>query len=176
MADELMPWQIIDNLTTAKRRLTDKKMLAELEAIPSLADENDPSHASDEYWNNVVYPYLALWNLCAERKLERAIPLMLDRACFGDPGEIMRNLCHALEAIVAPNWSKLTGYCIAALKSPRPGTRFWAADELARLRDPSALPALQAAAQDSVQDVRESVDRAIESTCKKMQDAGRNEA
>jgi HEAT repeat protein len=92
--------------------------------------------------------------------------LILDRACFGDPGEIMRNLCHAVEAIVNPEWSKLIEPCVAALKSSRPGTRLWAAHVLQRLRDPSALPALQAAAQDKIKAVRERVEAAIKSTLK----------
>ena len=103
MADERMPYQIIDDMTAARQRLSDKKVLDELAAIPPLADEDDLCWGNDEYWHLVVYPYLALWNIASERRLQAAIPLMLDRACFGDPGEIMRNLCHALEAIVNPD-------------------------------------------------------------------------
>ena len=50
-----------------------------------------------------------------------------------------------VEAIVKPDWSALTAPCVAALASPRPGTRFWAAFELGRLRDPAAIPALERA-------------------------------
>jgi hypothetical protein len=164
MADERMPYQIIDDMTAARKRLSDRKVLAELTAVPPLADEGDSCWDSEEYWHKVAYPYLALWNIAAERRLRTAIPLMLERACFGDPGEIMRNLCHALEAIVEPNWSELTGPCVAALKSSRAGTRLWAAHELQRLRDPSAIPALEEAARDEVQEVRESAQAALEST------------
>src|SRR5262249_12316753 len=164
MADERMPYQIIDDMTMARQRLSDQEVLTELNAIPPLADEDDPCWGNDEYWQQVAYPYLALWNIAAERRLQAAIPLMLDRACFGDPGEIMRNLCHALEAIVNPHWAELTGPCVAALKSPRAGTRLWAAHELQRLRDPSALPALLAAQHDTIKWVREWVQTAIEST------------
>lgn len=164
MADDRMPYQIIDDMAAARTRFSDKKVLAELAAIPPLADEGDSCWASDEYWQQVAYPYLALWNNAAERRLWTAIPLMLDRACFGDPGEIMRNLFHALEAIVDPDWSALTEPCVAALKSQRAGTRLWAARELQRIRDPSALPWLQAAQDDDVESVRESTQAAIEST------------
>jgi hypothetical protein len=169
MADERMPYEIIDDMTVALQRLSDKMVLAELTAIPPLADEDDPCWDKDDYWHQVAYPYLALWNIAAERRLRAAIPLILDRACLGDPGEIMRNLCHALEGIVQPAWSELTGPCIDALKSPRAGTRLWAAHELQRLRDPSALPALEAAARDEVESVRKLVQVAIESTRKEMQ-------
>src|SRR4051812_19261164 len=154
MADKRMPYQIIDDFVAARSRLSDSEVLAELASIPPLADEGDPAWEDDGYWHGVAYPYLALWNVAAERRLRTAIPLILDRACFGDPGEIMRNLCHALEAIVKPDWAALTGPCVTALASPRAGTRLWAAHELGRLRDPAAIPALEEVAQDEVPNVR----------------------
>jgi hypothetical protein len=169
MADERMPYQIIDEMTAIRRRLSDKKILAELATIPPLADEDDPCWGREEYWHRVAYPYLALWNIAAARRLRAAIPLMLERACFGDPGEIMRNLCHALEAIVKPKWSQLTAPCVAALKSPRAGTRLWAAHELQRVRDPTAIPALVEAVRDEVKEVREWAQAALTSTREELQ-------
>lgn len=162
VTDERMPNQIIDDMAAARAMQTDAQVLAELVAIPPLADEADPCWHDHEYWHQVVYPYLALWNLAAERRLRDAIPLILDRACIGDPGEIMRNLCHKVEAIVKPDWSALTTVCIAALSSSRPGTRYWAAFELGRLRDPTVLPALERSAQDAVLAVREKASNALE--------------
>ena len=162
MADERMPYQIIDDLTAARAKLSDVEVLAALAAVPPLADEGDPCWNDDGYWHRVAYRYLALWNVAAERQLRAAVPLILDRACFGDPGEIMRNLCHAVEAIVKPDWSALTGLCVAALASPRPGTRLWAARQLGRLRDPAAVPALERAAEDAVPEVRECASAALD--------------
>lgn len=164
MADDRKPYQIIDDLAAARAALSDAEVLAELASIPQLADEADPCWDDDGYWHCVAYPYLALWNVAAERRLRDAVPLILDRACFGDPGEIMRNLCHAVEAIVKLDWSALTAPCVAALESARPGTRLWAAFELGRLRDPSAIPALERAAQDAVPEVREWASSALERT------------
>lgn len=164
MADERMPYQIIDDMAAVRARLSDAAVLAELAAIPPLADEADPCWNDDGYWQRVAYPYLALWNVAAKRQLRAAVPFILDRACFGDPGEIMRNLGHALEAIVKPDWSALTALCVAALASPRPGTRYWAASELGRLRDPAAIPALEQASKDAVPAVREEVASALERT------------
>lgn len=164
MADERMPYQIIDYLSAARTKLSDAEVLAALAAVPPLADEDDPCWNDDGYWHRVAYPYLALWNVAAERKLRAAVPLILDLACFGDPGEIMRNLCHAVEAIVKPDWPALTAPCIAALASPRPGTRLWAARQLGRLRDPAAIPALERAAQGAVPEVREWAASALERT------------
>ncbi|WP_196222087.1 HEAT repeat domain-containing protein [Burkholderia vietnamiensis] len=48
--------------------------------------------------------------------------------------------------------------------SPRPGTRYWAAFELGRLRDPAAIPALERASGDSVSEVREEVASALKRT------------
>jgi HEAT repeat protein len=164
MSDVRMPYQIIDDLAAAHAKLSDAEVLDELAAVPPLADEADPCWNDDGYWHRVAYTYLALWNVAAKRKLRAAVPLIFDRACFGDPGEVMRNLCHAVEAIVKPDWSALTAPCVAALASPRPGTRLWAAHELGRLRDPSAIPALERAAQDAVPEVREWAASALERT------------
>lgn len=162
MADNRRPYQIIGDMAQDRAPLSDAKVLAELAAIPPLADADDPCWDEDGYWHRVAYPYLALWDVVAQRRLRSAIPLILDRACFGDPGEIMRNICHVLEAIVKPDWSALTGPCVAALQSPRPGTRFWAASQLGRLEDPSAVPALEAAAGDPVPNVASQAAKALE--------------
>ncbi len=159
-----MPYQIIDDLAATLAKLSDAEVLDELVAVPPLADEADPCWNDKEYRHRVAYPYVALWNVAAERKLRAAVPLILDRACLGDPGEVMRNLCHVLEAIVEPDWSALTPPCVAALLSPRPGTRYWAAFELGRLRDPVAIPALERASGDSVSEVREEVASALKRT------------
>jgi hypothetical protein len=150
MAKEKMPWEIIRDLAIKYDKLSDSKVLAKLRTIPPLPDEDDDTAWDNAFWDDVAYHFLALWRVAGSRRLREAIPLILDRACFGDPGETMRGMCHVLEAIVQPNWSDLTPYCVAALKSERPGTRLWAAHQLARLRDAAALPALEAANPDPV--------------------------
>lgn len=163
MAKEKMPYEIIDELAIKYDKLSDAEVLDKLRAIPPIPDEDDAAW-NQSLWDNAVYPYLALWQVVAVRRMRDAIPLILDRACFGDPGETMRNMCHALEAIVNPNWSELTPPCIAALKSQRAGTRLWAARQLGRLRDADALPALESAAADPEPRVREWVQAALEHT------------
>lgn len=122
MANGRMPYQIIDDLAAARSKWSDAEVLAELADIPPLADESDPCWEDDRYLHRIAYPYLALWNVVAGRRLRVAVPLILDRACFGDPGEIMRNLCHAVEAIVKPEWSALTAPCVAARHALAPGS------------------------------------------------------
>jgi hypothetical protein len=162
MADGRMPYQIIDDMIAARSRLSDKKVLTELAAIPPLADEDDTCWEGEEYWHQVAYPYLALWSIAAERRLRAAIPLMLERACYGDPGEIMRNLCHALEAIVAPNCVELSEACLAAARSPRPGASLWAIFQLMRLREPRAVPLFEEALRDPAARVRDEAKKALE--------------
>jgi hypothetical protein len=163
MADERMPYQIIADLASSFAKLSDPEVLAKLEAVPPLADEDDPCW-DDEYWAKVAFPFIALWRVAAQRKLFPAVTMILDRACFGDPGETMRNICHAIEGIVKPDWASLTTSCVAALASPRRGTRMWAAHELIRLRDPDAISALQRAAKDEEPEVRDLAIMALDNT------------
>lgn len=58
--------------------------------------------------------FYLLGALAALRSLRAAIPLLLERACYGDPGEMMRGIRHTLEAIVKPQWDILTDECIQA--------------------------------------------------------------
>jgi HEAT repeat protein len=162
MTEERKPYQIIDEMTTARSHLSDSEVLAELAAISPLADEDDPCWDTEKYWHQVANPYLALGNIAAERRLKAAIPLMLERACYGDPGEIMRNLCHVLEGIVEPNYGELSEPCLTAARSPRAGTRLWAIFQLKRLREPLAIPILEQASEDPAEEVRSAAKGALE--------------
>jgi len=170
MAMKRMPHEIIRDLSSEYDKLSDSKVLAKLRDIPALPDEDDPAW-DQAFWSDIAYPYLALCGVSCARGLRKAIPLILDRICFGDPGETMRGMCHVFEGIVKPNWFELTPYCVAALSSKRPGTRLWAAHQLARLRDPASLSELEAVANDPVPRVRECIEMALESTCEASRNA-----
>jgi hypothetical protein len=137
------PHQIIADAVAAFSGRPDVDVLAALSALPALVDESDASWNSDAYWHDVAYPYIALADVAAQRRLRPAIRLLLDRACFGDPGEIMRGLRHSLEAIVNPDWHALADECIAAARSPRSGTVLWAMHQLAVLEDAGARPVFE---------------------------------
>jgi hypothetical protein len=143
MGDELRPFEIIDAMVRERTRWSDGDILDELNHLPSLADEGNACWDDAAYWNRVVYPYLALARLAAARRLRAAIRPLLDRACFGDPGETMRGLRHDLEAIVNPDWMALADVCMDAIKSDRPGTVLWAVDQLMVLDDPRSRFVLQ---------------------------------
>jgi hypothetical protein len=153
VAKELMPYQIIDGMIAARETLSDEAILAELSALPPLADEDDRCWDQAQYWHEVAHPYLALAGLCARRRLLAAIPLLLERACFGDPGEIRRGLRHCLEATVAPDWSILADFCLRAAQSPRRGTRLWAIDQLVVLEDPRAAPLFERAQREEPEEI-----------------------
>ena len=142
---EPMPYQVIAALAERYAALSDAELLAGLSSLAPLADESDSCWDERGYWNAVAYPYLAFADVAARRRLVPAIPLLLERACFGDPGEIMRGLRHSLEAIVNPDWSTLATFCIEAASSARQGTQLWALDQLAILDDPRAEPVFRRA-------------------------------
>jgi hypothetical protein len=98
--------------------LTDAQIVSKLESVPALADANDAVWGTDDYWRSTAEVYLALSDISATRRLRPSIRLLLERACFGDPGEIMRGLRHRLEAIVAPDWNCLADICLDLAKSP----------------------------------------------------------
>lgn len=147
------PAQIIAQFKTERRALSDSALLRELERLPVLPPEDSDDWQAESQWHT-AYRFVALADLAAERHLRLAIPLLLERSCCGDPGEMMRGLRHSLEAIVAPDYDALTPYCIAAAASLQAGARMWAIDELGVLRHRSALPTLLGALSDSVTEVR----------------------
>jgi hypothetical protein len=154
MQAERRPGEIIRDLANAWRGKPDEEVLAALHAIPPLADEHDATWEDEAYWVAVAYPYLALADVVAERGLCRGMSLLLERASFGDPGEIMRGLRHNLEAIAKPDWEILTDVCLLAARSERRGTRLWAIDQLVVLDDPRAKPVFEEALHDGSEEIR----------------------
>jgi hypothetical protein len=155
------PAQAIERVKADFRSRSDADLLRELKSLPILpAEDSDAWEAGSQWWQTAER-FTALADLAAERQLRTAIPLLLARACYGDPGEMMRGLRHALEAIVAPDYDALTPFCIEAGGSPEPGARLCAVDELGVLRDRRGLAALLAALHDSAAEVRRAACRSI---------------
>lgn len=88
------PREVISDMRTARQGSSDATILAELERLSPLADEVDPAWDDERYWVESGYLYVALSDIAAERKLRPAARLLLERACNGDPGEMMRGLRH----------------------------------------------------------------------------------
>ncbi|MBL9014570.1 MAG: hypothetical protein JNL83_10365 [Myxococcales bacterium] len=137
------PAEIIDALALRYAHSSDPQIVAALGALPALRDEDDPAWDDEVYWSGVAFPYLALAQVAAARRLWPAIRLLLDRAAFGDPGETMRGLRSSLEAIAGDDLDSLAEACLAAIATGRPGTVLWAAEQLLVLDDPRAYPVFE---------------------------------
>jgi hypothetical protein len=156
MSTQEAPHEIIARLADGLLHASDAEVLSVLAALPPLADESDPCWDDQAYWIDVAYRYVALADVAARRRLRAAIRPLLDRACYGDPGEIMRGLRHQLEAIVNPDWAALADVCLEAARSNRLGTRLWAIDQLAVLDDPRARPVFEEALRSESEEIQQS--------------------
>lgn len=153
MTDERKPYQVIADMIAARASVSDADILAELSTFSPLPDEDDSAWNDDATWQE-ANRFVALADVAAMRRLKPAIRLLLDRACYGDPGEMFRGLRHASEAIVNPRWSELTDICLEAVRSPRLGTQLWAIDQLAILDDERARPVFEEAVRSAPQEIK----------------------
>lgn len=153
MTEHESPAETIERLVAARDMASDGDILAELASLPALADETDRCWESDAYWLSNIYPFLALADVARKRRLRPAVRLLLERACYGDPGEIMRGLRHTFEAIFHPEWYSLAEEFLALARSERLGTRLWAIASLVVLDDPRAIPVFEASKCDDPKEI-----------------------
>jgi hypothetical protein len=165
------PYRIIERYVAERSALSDSAILRELEELAPLRDETDPIWRTSDYWRDEAYRFVALADLVAVRKLRDGVRLLLERACFGDPGEMMRGLRHSCEAAFNPDWTALAAAYAALAAAPRPGTRLWAIDQLTVLDDPGAEPVFWRALSNELQPVREIAAAGIERLERKKKDA-----
>jgi HEAT repeat protein len=159
---EKKPHELIRDLAAERAKCSDDEVLAEIESIPPLADESDTAWDEPTYWSDFAYRYVALSDVAAERKLRAAVRLLLERACNGDPGEMMRGMRHSFEAIFAPDWRALGDVCMELCASKRAGTRMWATHQLMILDDPRAKPVFERALDDDNAEVRSAAAAGLE--------------
>jgi hypothetical protein len=133
---------------------SDERVLAELAAVEPLPDESDPRWNDDHFWFIIAYRFLGLGEVAALRKLRPAVRLMLERACYGDPGETMRGLRHTFEAIYKPDWKSLADEYLVLARAPRLGTRLWAIDGLIVVDDARAIPVFEESVREDPEDIR----------------------
>lgn len=166
----IAPIDRIRQLVAERESWTDAKILADLRKLVPLPNESARKQwARDAIWER-TYHLIALSDLIAERRLHRGVGLVLDRMPHGDPGETMRGMRHSFEAAVNPEWSILTKICLSRCKSERSGTRLWAVDQLAVLRDRKALPAILRMFDDRDSDVVDTACRAASMTTQEHAD------
>jgi hypothetical protein len=147
------PFDYIARVKAERSHRADSAILDELRAFAALPDDGDPEWKRDATWAR-AYDLVALSQLVAERHLVDGIGLVLDKMCLGEHDDMMMcGMRHAFEAAVDRDWSRLVAICVSRCTSERAGTRYWAADELGVLRDPSAMPTLLAMFEDRHADV-----------------------
>jgi hypothetical protein len=151
---EKRPHELIQDMVRERAGHSDADILGEISRFPALADEGDPVWDARAYWDDVACLFVALNDIAAERKLRPAVRLLLERACNGDPGEMMRGIRHAHERIFDPDWLALADVCMDLATSVRPGTRMWAINQLMILDDPRARAIFERAMHDDVRDIR----------------------
>ena len=137
MTDERRPYQIIADMVTARARRSAMGRYSRSWPFDPCRTKMTQLGEQDATWQE-AYRFVALADAAPTRRLKPAIRLLLDRACYGDPGEMFRGLRHASEAIVNPRWSELADICLEAATSPRLGTRLWAIDQLTVFEDERA--------------------------------------
>ena len=156
------PNEVMKRLMVTHEQYTDGALLEALRAVEPLEDENHPAWDDIRYWHTHACQLEALSRLASQRRLEDAIPLILGRMCNGDPGEIMRRVCHGFESMVAPDYGRLATHYKVAARSDRPGTRMWALIFLARLRDPATISVFGSALHDTEPEVRNAAERGFQ--------------
>lgn len=153
MADDESTWDAIQRFAAEQHSASDDQILALIEAIPPLADENDPCWDDVAYWKSYAHPYVAMAHVAGMRKLRRAVRPLLERACYGDPGEIMRGLRHTFEGVYKPDWNLLADEYLALARAERLGTRLWAVASLTVLDDPRAAPVFEASVREDPEEI-----------------------
>jgi hypothetical protein len=147
------PAKTIDATLVEMSTATDDQVLSALAAMDPLPDECDARWDDEAFWFLVAYRFLGLAEVARDRKLRPAVPLILHRACYGDPGETMRGLRHAIEGIYAPDWHLLADEYLLLARADRLGTRMWAMAGLMILDDPRALPVFEASVREDPPDI-----------------------
>jgi hypothetical protein len=155
MPSKKRPHELIRDLVVERASRSDADVIAEIQQLPALADEGDPVWKDESYWSDFAYRYVALSDVAADRRLRPAVRLLLERACNGDPGEMMRGLRHASERTFNPDWTALADVCIELCASKRTGTRLWAMHQLMILDDPRARRVFNNALHDDIEEIRQ---------------------
>ena len=106
MPSEKRPHELIRDLFAERASWSDADVIAEIEQLPPLADEGDPAWNDETYWSDFASRYVALSDVAAARQLRPAVRLLLERACNGDPGEMMRGFVTPGNAFLIPTGSR----------------------------------------------------------------------
>lgn len=115
------------------RQRSDAEILNDLQSLAPLPHEDDPrwrGHWRTEPLWLQGYIYCGLAGAVYTRQLKAALPLLLERVCCGDPGEMFRMMPECLCGTAPKDWQFVFDLCMRASKWPHPGTRLWVMETL----------------------------------------------
>jgi hypothetical protein len=156
------PPDIIEAVVNEMASASEDEVLAALAAIEPLPDESDGRWDDLNFWYTVAERFLGLAQVARQRKLRPAVRLILERACYGDPNEIMRGLRHVFEEIYNPDWDLLADEYLALARAERLGTRMWAIDSLIVMEDERARPVFEESLREDPEDISASAKIGLE--------------
>src|SRR5258708_8900142 len=105
--------------------LSNDEILDAIEALRGLPDEWAPWFGrpnfewDDEQTLHNAAMFVELAHQIAERHLRPGVPLLLERASYGDYGEMMRFLPNKFKAAFKPDWKDLAEICVKYAKHSR---------------------------------------------------------
>jgi hypothetical protein len=148
--NEKTPWQLIQEQINLRSNWSDEAILAEIEALPVLPDEYneqsdiplDDSHWLEPETDRLLTRYLALVDIVRNRKLRTGVPLLMERASYGDMGETMRGVWGALSSVFGPDEATWNDLCFQMAQSPHRGVRLWMMQEIGCIDDARSLSVL----------------------------------
>jgi hypothetical protein len=118
----------------ARAEKSDAEILGELQDIPPVVDETDPSWTTGRYWVSDTWKaanvFEALTDIATTRQLKPAIGLLFTKTSSGNPRGLMSGLHYNLAQIVGDDWQFLQDAALQAAQSTRPATRHWGIEEL----------------------------------------------
>ncbi|WP_338874935.1 hypothetical protein WBJ53_04875 [Spirosoma sp. SC4-14] len=147
--------QITKQIHLERESWTVSQVINELLALPPMPDEDDNLWDYTKTWYEAEV-FLADVNYAARHHLESVIPILYQKACYGDPGEILRGVFkNSVYDIASRDEEKVIHYAVQAYKSIRNGTRYWAVYSLSFFKDlPQAHSILVDALLDSEHQIR----------------------
>lgn len=114
-------------------------ILAELRAMPTLPFEADVPAENLTAVGELYDLFRCLAGAAALHRMREAVPLLLDRICYSEPGEYFRSYIPSWIAGAAGNdCGYLVGCCVKAIQSGKRGSIHWAINVLCAYRTEAA--------------------------------------
>jgi hypothetical protein len=103
-----------------------------------------------------------------DRKMRPGVPLLMERASYGDMGETMRGVWGALRSVFDSHDTTWNDLCFQMAQSPHRGVRLWMMQEISCIANERSLAALINGLRDPAPLVREWAVSWIKSLCENL--------